>query len=521
MARSSDASLRRWLEDLEADARHRPARYRARLAGLAAIGYLYPSVVVGGTTLALALLVWFLPMTFAAEGPLVLVWLACACAAAWATWSVAQVFHSTIAEPRGVKLEPDAGAALRKLVEEVRHALGGVAVDELRVDMSFNASVAQYPALGLLGGVRNVLTLGLPLLAVHGPDELADVLAHEFGHLAGQHGRVDRWVYRLHHTWRALRQRESGDRSLSWWLLGWFLDRYPDHLAAVTLAWRRKHEYEADRAAAELRGASFARTLMRNALWADHLERTFWEEQVREAFRDAVPPADILERLRGFAAGPVPAPEAARWAARQIRLGTNIHADHPCLRERLGAMGAGDLLASDVDEARRAAPAPSALDLLIDAPHALDRAVRIWKADAAPAWRSRHVWLKQARAGLDQPRTGANETPADRAWRACEIALADLAGAEERAALEAFLTAHPAHARASFRLGLHLLDRDEDAGIAHLEAGMAKACDLVLPGLDRLLGFHRSRGEDDAGDVVRARVEKVLADGGPRRQVAV
>lgn len=506
----SDEAMRAWLEALAADARDRPGRHALRITGLAAVGYLYPAVVAGGLMGLFGLLLWFAPWALGQHGAAPVVWFGGVGLAGWLAWSVLQACNWTISKPTGVVLEPGAAPALTALVEEVRAKLGGVPIHEIRLTMDYNASVAQYPSRWIFGGTHNVLTLGLQLLAVHGPENLGDVLAHEFGHLAKQHGVVNRWIYRVNMTWQALRYTDAGGRSLSWWVLGWFLDKYPQHLGGVTLAWRRDHENEADRAGAAARGPGFAKTLVRTSLWGDHLERVFWPEALRDASRDPVPPADILARLRAFASTPVPAGFAKTWAARQLGWRTSLFADHPCIRDRLAAMGAPNLLEDETALAEAAAPAPvfGALDLLAPAPLPQDKAQRIWKAEMAPDWRGRHDWLKRTRESLAKP----TENAVERAWKERQVELGSLVGPAARAALEEFLSRHPGHPWAAYALGARLLDEDEAAGIAHIEAGIAGERELVLQGLDLLLTHHRQRGNDRAGDAVRVRLEKVLSE---------
>src|SRR5262249_46562205 len=152
-----------------------------------------------------------------------------------------------------------------------------------------------------------------------------------------------RWIYGLHHTWQRLKRSDTGSRSLSWWLLGWFLDRYPPYLEAATLAWCRRHEHDADALAAAHR-PGFARTLVRPGVLGDRLEHAFWPEQLRAAAQDPVPPADVLARMGAFAAAPVPEADTARWARHELAVKTNLHAAHPTLRERIAHLGRGACL---------------------------------------------------------------------------------------------------------------------------------------------------------------------------------
>ena len=69
-----------------------------------------------------------------------------------------------------------------------------------------NAGVIQRPRLGVFGWPSNYLLLGLPLLEALSPEEALSVVAHEYGHLAGAHGRFEAFVYRLRRTWSMLGQ---------------------------------------------------------------------------------------------------------------------------------------------------------------------------------------------------------------------------------------------------------------------------------------------------------------------------
>ena len=68
----------------------------------------------------------------------------------------------------------------------------------------FNAAIVQHPRFGIFGGTRNYLMLGLPLMQSLSPAEFQAVVAHEFGHLWGAHGRFGAWIYRLRTGWARL-----------------------------------------------------------------------------------------------------------------------------------------------------------------------------------------------------------------------------------------------------------------------------------------------------------------------------
>ena len=90
---------------------------------------------------------------------------------------------------RRVEITALEAPALFEALERIRRKIRAPMIHHVRLNDEFNASIQQVPRYGLLGGSVNHLTIGLPLLmALNRPRFLA-VLAHEYGHLRGDHGR--------------------------------------------------------------------------------------------------------------------------------------------------------------------------------------------------------------------------------------------------------------------------------------------------------------------------------------------
>ena len=62
-------------------------------------------------------------------------------------------------------------------------------------------AIVQRPRFGLFGGARNHLVIGMPLMMALDRQRFLAVLAHEYGHLRGDHGRFHAWVYRARASW--------------------------------------------------------------------------------------------------------------------------------------------------------------------------------------------------------------------------------------------------------------------------------------------------------------------------------
>ncbi len=112
----------------------------------------------------------------------------------------------------------------------------------------FNASIRQLPRFGLFGGAVNHLSIGLPLLMALDRRRLLSVLAHEYGHLRGNHGQAERLDLPHRgchgHAGRQLPARDEGVMAFaSQAFFRWYFPRF----AAKTFALARQDEYEADR----------------------------------------------------------------------------------------------------------------------------------------------------------------------------------------------------------------------------------------------------------------------------------
>ena len=73
---------------------------------------------------------------------------------------------------------------------------------------------------------RNHLLLGWPMLSALEPRRLFAVIAHEYGHLRGDHGKLSAWIYRTRLAWIRLSRRYREGGSPVSWVLGGFAGWY-------------------------------------------------------------------------------------------------------------------------------------------------------------------------------------------------------------------------------------------------------------------------------------------------------
>lgn len=211
------------------------ARYRRGVAAFAALGYLW---VLACLVLALGLIgwsiAWFGQGRFSfTRGWLLLFGLGL-------LWATLRALWLRFDAPEGVRLERADAPLLFEALARIRRKVGGPPLHHVYLDGEFNASIRQLPRFGLLGGAVNTLSIGLPLLMALERRRLLSVLAHEYGHLRGNHGRLSAWVYRTRLSWLRLDaslQRDEGVMALvSQAFFRWYFPRF----AARTFALARQ-----------------------------------------------------------------------------------------------------------------------------------------------------------------------------------------------------------------------------------------------------------------------------------------
>lgn len=359
-----------------------PRGYRARVLALASLGYLYLLGVVA--VLALLLVGVAYLATFRA-GIYALIKLAIPLLGLG--WLVLRSLWIRLPEPEGILLEPREAPRLFAEIETVRRMLGAPRVHRVLLTDDVNAAAAQIPLLGFVGPQRNYLLLGLPYLLAVPLDEFRSVLAHELGHIGGNHARFSRWIYRLRLSWmRVLGALEQDGNVAGQLLFRRFFDWYAPLFMRYTLALAREREYEADRVAAGCTGAgTCGRALMRTHVASCYLGNAFWPDLWNETRVLASPPLDVFTRMAGSLRKAHEHPQLTEWMAEAARETTSDADTHPALTERLAALGLSGPVSLDGFDC-------SAAERLLgeQCGEFMERFGHVWAENAREAWRSEH-----------------------------------------------------------------------------------------------------------------------------------
>ncbi len=359
--------------------------YRRSVAAFAALGYAW---VLGCLLLALGIAAWVLPQLLHGRFRFGLVW--GLIAALGLAWTSLRALWVRLDAPEGAEITAREAPALFEALERIRKKIKGPPIHAVYLDGDFNASIRQTPRWGLLGGAVNTLTIGLPLLMALDKPRLLAVLAHEYGHLRGDHGRFAAWIYRTRLSWLRLHDSMRGDENPVAVATQAFLNWYFPRFAAKTFALARQDEYEADRIAGRLLGREAATAaLVEIEIKGAWLQEQFWAAHWRTAAAEPLPvgPYQSLRAQLGLAPEPAFAREALRQALARI---SGVDDTHPSLRDRVEALGGQPAL--PVWSRRNALPL-----LGEGAERWIAHFDRQWCKENASDWKLHHAWLGRVR----------------------------------------------------------------------------------------------------------------------------
>ena len=273
---SNDVSI--LIGRLEREADDNPQLHLGKVGLVAALGFLPLLILLIGALTGLISLIYSLVTV--GRGPLVPVLLLGVCAAGIVAVVRALLVPGLVPGGREVTYE-DAPAlfdAIDDVVERMSYTRKNETcaawIESVTLDGSFEAKLHQVPRWGVFGGFQNHLQIGIPLLAALSIAELKALLAHEIGHLGGEHDRVAAWLYRQRVAWGLVQQKFAKPTNAIDRVLGKFFGWYAAYFQAYAFVLARNLEYKADRAAARATHPG----AVANALTKIALMRRFLEE---------------------------------------------------------------------------------------------------------------------------------------------------------------------------------------------------------------------------------------------------
>ncbi len=341
-----------------------------------------------------------------------------------------------------------------------------------------NAAVIQIPRLGVFGWHRNYLVLGLPLMLSLGPAEFKAVLAHEFAHSSRGHGQFGNWVYRMRRTWAQIFDQMAKHRtrwgSVLFKFLHWFWPVFNGHAFVLS----RANEYEADACSVRLAGAeAAAAALIRVRVDGALLAEKFWPGVFSRASREPEPPIGVMLELQQTLKNGPAANDAGRWLQEGFALETNNHDTHPCLKDRLRAIGRLSP-GSEVGKPDSLPPPPqeSAAEYYLGEPTDLfaRKMSADWKQLVSAQWKTRYDHAQKIAAEMAELEKPSGTPPtAAQIWEKARR-MVELDGDSAAVTmLEQIVAMEPKHAGANFILGRRFLQAGDPRGVDFIETAIA------------------------------------------------
>ncbi len=491
----TDAQFATLVKQLETVAQRQPGLYRWRVGWLAILGYAYLFGLIGGLLLLVVLSTALIIRTGVMHPKLFLIPLLLLIP----VWVLGKALWIKLPAPEGKRVNRRQAPELFSRLDELSRSLKAPRFNRVLLDQDFNAGVCQIPRLGLLGWSTNYLLLGLPLMQALSPEQFRAVLAHEMGHLSGNHARFSNWIYRIRVTWgQVLDHFERSNSQSMLWIVNRFLNWYVPFFNAYSFVLARMNGYEADRAAATIAGTQTAA----EALVAVKLKSpqvNDYGETISDRVRDLKTPPPAYSELMLALRQPTTTTSTKTTLVNAFAQQTDLADTHPCLRDRLNALGFSIAAPADL-------PIPQKLETT-----AADRFLgptlqailaqydQDWQSEMAPKWEVQHQYLQSQHDRLtvlqqQQETTGLTISEQwEQAYRTLEVQ-----GTEPAFPLmQTFLALRPAHPAANYNVGALLLKQGDAAGIDYLQTAIERRYDWLEDGCQLIYRFWCDRDEPE------------------------
>lgn len=506
------ASYRNLIDRLEKDIHRQPQLYYLRVLLLIIAGYGYIALV---TFLLLILAAFFTVMLI--KFPFFAV--KCALPLFLVFYFIARCFWVKFAPVQGVQLDKAGLPVLFQTIEEIRANVGGPPLHHVLLVPDFNAGVVQRPRLGFFGWHENSLVLGMELMNSLSYKEFRAVLAHEMGHLSGNHGKLSSFVYGARTTWAQLLVLLRSDPSIANVLFKAFFLRFVPYFDAYTFVLTRKHEYDADQLASQCEGPDIAaQALIKTRIRSAFIQQRYWPSLINQANLRPAPPETAYSSMAGALAH-ISAADAEEWLNAALLEKSNLLEVHPCLMDRLSS-----ILRRSTEDCKSYAhsvlktlsrPEQTAAKVLFEDKLAgyLQSLDRRWIIDIAGVWAERHTKYVQASSNLAiLKERQANGGLRSEELGALALCTAQVNGLEEARPL--FLQAlaqKPDSVELNFIFGDYLREAGSEECVPYLERVIELEPLRTVDCCRVLHSFFLSKGKDETAEKYKHMLEDASA----------
>jgi Zn-dependent protease with chaperone function len=311
-------------------------------------------------------------------------------------WVLFRALWVTLEAPQGYVARKKDYPELFAAIDELRKKLKAPSVHQVLITPEFNAAIVQTPRLGVFGWNKNTLILGMELLMVLRPEQAAAVIAHELGHLSGNHSRFAGWIYRVRRSWTKIMEAFEHEGGFGAAIMQKFFHWYAPSFAAYSYALARRNEFEADAMAAELTSPqTVGDALVHTSVAAPYVDQNYWNDFVKGADEAPEPATLPWAGVRQWLQDNESVQEDLHKRLKdQLERQTTYADTHPCLSERLDALGVEPRLVSASGDSAAQVWFADKFNSIVEEFDA------IWTTESGPNWRARYDYVQASKAKL-------------------------------------------------------------------------------------------------------------------------
>ncbi|WP_310489351.1 M48 family metallopeptidase [Chamaesiphon sp. VAR_69_metabat_338] len=502
------------VRQLERSTRQRTTtKYQLKVAALATIGYGYIAIICLSIFSSLWMVRWLLELT--QKRPITIdphqLWVLFGLVAIATFW----VQPNPLSDREIHRSEfPELFAVIDRLSSELKTPK----IHHVVVNYEHNAAIYQTPHLGWQEWCKNYLILGLPLLQSLTPAQLEATLAHELGHLANHDSSFTGYIFRVRRMWEQL----TADNNL--FILQWFFRWYEPLIKAYSFVSVRDREYAADALAKRMTSPEIAAgDLIQTYIYQYYLQEHFNRQLDRQAQESPTPPLDVVTQMLAALRQPLDPHVARVWLNLILGQATDTDDTHPCLSDRLAAVGYPIPIDWQPQTITHTAAEQFFGDRLADLAAELDLQ---WAESRKAAWLRQYYQAQYQQEYLGTLSFQATIAPLTLNEAIIQAELTgELAGESQAFPLwQELLAANPDLAHANYQVGKVLVNRGHFSGCTYLERAIALDPELVVSSCEELYRFHTSQDDRESAETYlawrqqhlpkqwRSKLERTLTD---------
>jgi Zn-dependent protease with chaperone function len=468
-----------------------PQAYRWRVFALAALGYGYIFFILSMVLICTGVLVFLL-----FESHLSVVIAKIILVVGGLLYIILRALWVRVPPPQGKVLTREQVPPLFEILDDIRKRFQAPPIHTVLLTDQLNAAIVQIPRLGVFGWQKNYLIVGMPLFQALSVEQFTAVLAHEYGHLSGAHGRWGAWIYRLRQTWdrliSGLRENQSWGNRLFYRFFEWYVPFF--NIYSFVLA--RQEEFEADKYSSEINGsAPAAQALVSVDFKIRFLVERFWKKLYQHADNTEEPlhsPYLLLQKILPQTYDKALTPkEKQQWLREALAQRTNIDDTHPSLADRLTALGEIAEIPSPI---KINAATHCFGDHLFEI---LEEFSNQWKQNIAPQWLERFNYVQQSKEKLKEliEKAKLETLTISECWQRAELVREFYGNDQALPFYQLILKKDPQYAAAYFAIGKIFLEKQHPKTPFFLKKSMECDSYFIVFACEQLHLFYQQQGQ--------------------------